>query len=215
MRSPFNRSVAASRAVTMIAARLAFMSQAPRPYTRPSRTTGENGSAIPPAPTVSMCALSIRLRPPPVPCSTPTTLGRPGTGSTISTSRPASPSHEEANFGIAVSPLPDATRSGFTDSVAAGNQQSDLSGINRIVVIYEENHSFDNLYGGWEGVNGLANADAAHTLQIGQTTGDYNCLMQNDVNLASTTTGPVCTDSTTATTFTSRFTNQPFSINTY
>ena len=35
--------------------------------------------------------------------------------------------------------------------------------VKRIVVIYEENHSFDNLYGGWEGVNGLANADAAHT----------------------------------------------------
>src|SRR2546421_1634251 len=125
MRSPFNRSVAASRAVTMIAARLAFMSQAPRPYTRPSRTTGENGSAIPPAPTVSMCALSIRLRPPPVPCSTPTTLGRPGIGSTISTSRPASPSHDETNFAIAVSPLPDATRSGFTDSMATSSAISD------------------------------------------------------------------------------------------
>ena len=30
-----------------------------------------------------------------------------------------------------------------------------LRAIKRIVVIYEENHSFDNLYGGWEGVNGL------------------------------------------------------------
>ena len=30
-------------------------------------------------------------------------------------------------------------------------------------MIYEENHCFDNLYGGWEGVNGLHNADAAHT----------------------------------------------------
>ena len=39
----------------------------------------------------------------------------------------------------------------------------DLDKIKHIVVIYEENHSFDNLYGGWEGVNGLANADAAHT----------------------------------------------------
>ena len=28
--------------------------------------------------------------------------------------------------------------------------------IDRIVVIYEENHSFDNLYGMWEGVDGLA-----------------------------------------------------------
>ena len=31
-----------------------------------------------------------------------------------------------------------------------------LAKMNHIVVIYEENHSFDNLYGGWEGVNGLA-----------------------------------------------------------
>ena len=34
-----------------------------------------------------------------------------------------------------------------------------LRKINHIVVIYEENHSFDNLYGTWEGVNGLANAE--------------------------------------------------------
>ena len=34
-----------------------------------------------------------------------------------------------------------------------------LDKIDHIVVIYEENHSFDNLYGGWEGVNGRANAD--------------------------------------------------------
>ena len=40
--------------------------------------------------------------------------------------------------------------------------------VQHIVVIYEENHSFDNLYGGWEGVNGRSNADAAHTIQVGQ-----------------------------------------------
>ena len=32
--------------------------------------------------------------------------------------------------------------------------------INHVVVVYEENHSFDNLYGGWEGVDGLNDADA-------------------------------------------------------
>jgi phospholipase C len=42
-----------------------------------------------------------------------------------------------------------------------------LARVKHIVVIYEENHSFDNLYGGWEGVDGLANADAAHTTQVG------------------------------------------------
>ena len=29
-----------------------------------------------------------------------------------------------------------------------------LEKVKHVVVIYEENHSFDNLYGGWEGVNG-------------------------------------------------------------
>ena len=59
-----------------------------------------------------------------------------------------------------------------------------LGDIDHIVVIYEENHSFDNLYGGWEGVNGLANADAAHTTQVAQNGTPYACLRQNDVNLA-------------------------------
>ena len=37
---------------------------------------------------------------------------------------------------------------------------SKLHDVQHIVVIYEENHSFDNLYGRWEGVRGLANANA-------------------------------------------------------
>ena len=46
---------------------------------------------------------------------------------------------------------------------AFGKSNDDhLGKINHIVVVYEENHSFDNLYGGWEGVNGRANATAAH-----------------------------------------------------
>src|SRR5919201_6249265 len=60
-----------------------------------------------------------------------------------------------------------------------------LAGINHIVVIYEENHSFDNLYGGWEGVNGRANAEAGHAIQINQGGTPYTCLLQDDVNLTS------------------------------
>src|SRR5256885_10175476 len=71
---------------------------------------------------------------------------------------------------------------------AAGSEsdggQSQLGKINHIVVIYEENHSFDNLYGGWEGVNGRANADAAHTTQVSQAGTPFSCLLQKDVNLA-------------------------------
>ena len=51
------------------------------------------------------------------------------------------------------------------------------------MVIYEENHSFDNLYGGWEGVNGVPNADAAHTTQVNQAGAPYTCLKQSDLNL--------------------------------
>jgi acid phosphatase len=87
-------------------------------------------------------------------------------------------------------------------------------GVKRIVVIYEENHSFDNLYGGWEGVNGRAKADAAHTTQVNQAGTPYTCLLQDDVNLATPPQPATCTDTTTATTFQSNFPNAPFQIDT-
>jgi acid phosphatase len=95
------------------------------------------------------------------------------------------------------------------------NGSDRLSRIQHIVVIYEENHSFDNLYGSWEGVNGLSNAGAVHTRQVGQAGVPYNCLLQNDVNLTSPPLSADCTDTTTGTTFTSHFTNAPFQIDTY
>jgi phospholipase C len=83
----------------------------------------------------------------------------------------------------------------------------------RIVVIYQENHSFDNLYGGWEGVNGLAGADPAHSRQVAQNGKPYDCLLQNDVNLTSPAPlAPTCTDTATGTPFTSHFANAPFRI---
>jgi phospholipase C len=77
--------------------------------------------------------------------------------------------------------------------------------VKRIVVIYEENHSFDNLYGGWEGVNGLANADAAHTTQVDQAGAPYACLKQDDVNLTTPPLGTACAPD-------SNFANSPFTI---
>ncbi len=43
-----------------------------------------------------------------------------------------------------------------------------IGGYKHLVVIYEENHSFDNLYGTWSSVNGqqvdgLSTADQVHT----------------------------------------------------
>ena len=101
-------------------------------------------------------------------------------------------------------------------SGAAGDpgngEQKKLDKIQHIVVIYEENHSFDNLYGGWEGVNGRSDADAANTIQVGQGGAPYACLLLNDVNLTSPPLPADCTDTTTGSTFTSHFTNTPFSI---
>jgi acid phosphatase len=94
----------------------------------------------------------------------------------------------------------------------AKNAPNKLSKIDHIVVIYEENHSFDNLYGGWEGVNGITNADPAHTIQKNQAGTPFACLLQNDVNLTSPPLASSCTDTTTATTFSSAFPNAPFLI---
>jgi acid phosphatase len=74
-------------------------------------------------------------------------------------------------------------------STPAGARVADhgLRAINHIVVIYDENHSFDNLYGGWEGVNGLSRAKAANVVQVGQNGAALAVLPQNDVNLPRTT----------------------------
>src|SRR5512133_1186585 len=69
-------------------------------------------------------------------------------------------------------------------AAARGNGDANkLRTVDHIVVIYEENHSFDNLYGGWERVRGLSDADAAHTTQLGQTGpssfAPYECLYQD------------------------------------
>jgi acid phosphatase len=99
---------------------------------------------------------------------------------------------------------------------AAADAGSDrLSRINHIVVVYQENHSFDNLYGGWEGVNGLRRARPSHTVQVNQAGTPFDCLLQNDVNLTSPPLSVRCTDTTTGTAFSSHFRNRPFTIDDY
>jgi acid phosphatase len=98
-------------------------------------------------------------------------------------------------------------------AAAAGSDR--LSRINHIVVIYQENHSFDNLYGKWEGVNGLGHAPRARTVQVNQAGVPYRCLLQNDVNLTSPPLSVRCTDTTTGTAFSSHFLNRPFTIDDY
>ncbi len=64
-----------------IAATPPFMSQAPRPYSRPSRSAGVKGSLVQPSRgstvTTSMWPLRSRVRPPPVPEAVASSCGRP------------------------------------------------------------------------------------------------------------------------------------------
>jgi len=94
-----------------------------------------------------------------------------------------------------------------------------LSRIKHIVVVYEENHSFDNLYGSWEGVNGLDNASAEARTQVTQAGVPFNCLKQVDPSLTTDpkVTNPplsaICSDTTVPDkAFTSHFFNQPFTL---
>jgi acid phosphatase len=104
-----------------------------------------------------------------------------------------------------------ATGPGLT--AAQASTDTKFAGINHVVVIYEENHSFDNLYGGWEGVNGRANAT---TLQVDQFGNVYGCILQNDVNLTSPPLSTVCSGTkANGTPFNSNFTNQLFNIGTF
>jgi phospholipase C len=103
---------------------------------------------------------------------------------------------------------------------AAGSEsdrgESQLGKINHIVVVYQENHSFDNLYGGWEGVNGLSQATLGR-VQVNQAGNAYHCLLQNDVNLTSPEPLPTtCMDATIGNPpFNSHFVNAPFQIDAY
>jgi acid phosphatase len=124
---------------------------------------------------------------------------------------------------------------GLSSTSANAARPSPLDGYKKLVVIYEENHSFDNLYGLWgkvghQKINGLSQADAG-TTQVDQAGAPIGCLLQNDNNLVTTTTtvtwldgtkhpgllSPLCSSTTPrGTTFDTHFTSSaPFSINDY
>jgi phospholipase C len=85
--------------------------------------------------------------------------------------------------------------------------------IDHIVVIYEENHSFDNVFGGWERVNGLDDAPAQPQVAPDGTV--LPCLPQNDVNLTSTPVPVTCTGTVGNLAIRSAFENAPFRIDDY
>ena len=92
-------------------------------------------------------------------------------------------------------------------------------GYRHLVVIYQENHSFDNLYGRWgrvhgKRVRGLGQATRAQQTQVAQDGTPYVCLPQNDVNLTSPPLTPTCTTDPHLTE-PSHFTNRPFLIDNF
>jgi phospholipase C len=92
-------------------------------------------------------------------------------------------------------------------------------GYRHLVVIYEENHSFDNLYGTWgdvhgQHVDGLSDATSASATQVAQDGSPYGCLPQDDVNLTSPPLTNTCQDPAHGIPA-SHFTNAPYSIDDY
>ena len=88
------------------------------------------------------------------------------------------------------------------------------------MVIYEENHSFDNLYGGWgdvhgQHVDGLADATTATSTQVGQDGTPYACLPQVDVNLDLAASDQHLPRTRAHGITASHFANAPFSIDDY
>jgi len=106
-----------------------------------------------------------------------------------------------------------ATAVAAGEAAPRGSRSATLRRLQHFVVIYQENHSFDNLYGDWEGVRGLGDADAAHTLQVSQAGAPYDCLLQNDPSLASPPLEASCSDAANG--IQSAFVNAPFSISRY
>jgi phospholipase C len=90
-----------------------------------------------------------------------------------------------------------------------------LQHVKHFVVIYLENHSFDNLYGGFVGANGLDNADPAHTVQVDLSGNVLKCLEQNDPHLTSPPLPADACSTANGDAFDSHFPNAPFGIDAY
>jgi phospholipase C len=59
-----------------------------------------------------------------------------------------------------------ATTLALNGEVRAQGTTPPLNNIQTVVVIYAENRSFDNLYGGFPGANGLQNVKASNSTQV-------------------------------------------------
>ncbi len=110
--------------------------------------------------------------------------------------------------------------SGVNTGIPAQETGTGIDGVDHIVVIYMENHSFDKLYGQWGDVNGmplngLTETASLAATQVSQVGKPFDCLLMTDVNLTSPPLASSCTDETSDVKFTSAFPNKPFTIDDY
>lgn len=120
-----------------------------------------------------------------------------------------------ATVSLALSTVPAAA--GTTPQSESGHRPHGLFGkFSHLVVIYEENHSFDNIYGHWgdvggQRVDGLQWTPNSRTKQVNQAGNRYRCLPQDDVNLTSPPLSPIDCGGEPA----SHFPNKPFLVDNY
>jgi phospholipase C len=123
--------------------------------------------------------------------------------------------------GLALTGAPAATAGVQRDHGHHRDQGPTVVGpYKHLVVIYEENHSFDNLYGNWgrvggQRVDGLQSAPRSRTVQRAQDGTPYRCLLQNDVNLTSPDPLPATCSDPAHGVPASAFRNSPWNIDRY
>jgi acid phosphatase len=108
-------------------------------------------------------------------------------------------------------------------AVAHPRRSGPLGPFQHLVVIYQENHSFDNLYGMWGSVHGQrvegrgSYGYGRRSVQVREDGTPYRCLYQNDPSLSTPPLDAACgTDTATnGFTYASHFRNRPFEINDY
>jgi acid phosphatase len=101
----------------------------------------------------------------------------------------------------------DSSQSNAASTPAATAQAAQLSDVKNIVVIYSENHSFDDIYGNFPGANGLQNATASSTVQLDRNGTPLPTLPQIWGGLTAPDVSPVITQAMTA-----GLPNAPFAI---
>ena len=135
-------------AAMTVAPRPPFMSIAPRPKSLPPSIAPPKGSTVhwlsSPRATVSVCPSTRRFGPPPLPARMPTTFGRPGSTSGVSTTSPASRRRSarrrahSCSCGKTLGTRTSSCTSAVTFSGSIAARTRDSSGVGSMVVLLTE-----------------------------------------------------------------------------